>query len=289
MVKRIIILLFVFSSILSFGQANRFAGFGSRSTIGCPSTNYLADAQRFIDSSGITDVTEIAAVKQLVKDLQDSCLWTKMKAVYPFVGSSASSTKWNLKNPLNADTAFRITWNGGMSYGYYGIQGNGSNAYGNPYFYPTTNFTAFNDLSFSIYLGLNLDTIQSPLGCINASYRGYSVFPRTSNTFYSNSGETLGTTSATSTDSRGIYIVNRKAPSTSETLKNGVFLMTNGGVNDFPTLPYPIVISARTLNGTLEYYSTNKIGWVGFHDGLTHNESVTLNNIIQRFLTALSR
>ena len=67
MVKRIIILLFVFSS--AYGQANRFAGFGQRST--CP-----VEALKFIDSSGITNQTEKDAVCTLVKQLKDSALWT---------------------------------------------------------------------------------------------------------------------------------------------------------------------------------------------------------------------
>ena len=54
------------------------------------------DAQAFIDAAVITDPTQISAVNTLVVDMKDANIWTKMKAVYPYVGGTASSHKWIL-------------------------------------------------------------------------------------------------------------------------------------------------------------------------------------------------
>src|SRR6476619_7918758 len=64
---------------------------------------YDADAKRFIDSSGITWSSQKLAINNFVKQLKDSSLWTKFLAVYPMVGGTANTTKWNLKDPRDLD------------------------------------------------------------------------------------------------------------------------------------------------------------------------------------------
>src|ERR1035437_5830016 len=85
------------------------------------SFTYDVDAQRFIDSSGITDNTQKSAINNFVKQLKDSSLWTKFVAVYPMVGGTATTTKWNLKDPRNLDAAYRLTFNGAPVYAGTGV------------------------------------------------------------------------------------------------------------------------------------------------------------------------
>jgi hypothetical protein len=157
MVKRIIILLFVFSSMLSFGQANRFAGFGQRST--CP-----VEALKFIDSSGITNQTEKDAICTLVKQLKDSSLWTSMLAIYPFVGGTASSSKWNLVNPVNSNSAFRLDFFGGWTFASTGAKPNGINAYAITYFVPINSWASDTSISFGYYSTTNTSATQVEMG-----------------------------------------------------------------------------------------------------------------------------
>jgi len=65
-----------------------------------------------------------------VKDLKAYNLWSKMLAVYPFVGGTAFTHKWNLKDPRNLDAAYRLTFSDGShsSMGY-GVATNGANTY----------------------------------------------------------------------------------------------------------------------------------------------------------------
>ena len=74
---------------------------------GAPS--YDPDAQAFIDAAGLTDTTQKNAINTLVVDLKADSLWTKFYALYPFVGGTASTHKWNLVNPLDTDAAYRLT------------------------------------------------------------------------------------------------------------------------------------------------------------------------------------
>jgi hypothetical protein len=87
------------------------------------------DAQAFITAAGITDPTQQSAINTLVVDLKSDGLWTKMIAIYPLVGGTASSQKYNLKDPRDLDVAYRLTFGGGWSHGSFGIGGNGVNTY----------------------------------------------------------------------------------------------------------------------------------------------------------------
>ena len=282
MVRLLFILLFSVS--VCYGQANRFAGFGSRVTFGCSSVTYLTKAQMFIDSSGITDTVEIRAIKELTKDLMDSCLWDSLYVVAPLVGSTNNSTRYNL-----ISNNYQITWHGTGTFGAYGVQGNGTNFYGSFGFNPSVDYTSPFNILFGIYLGLNIDAVQSAIGSVNGVFAGYNIFPRTSNTLYSNSGETLGSSSYTNTDSKGLYLVTRKAPITAITLKNGITIATNLGILAFPSPTYEMLIGARSDSGTPLYFSTNKIGLVVVGRGLIYEESIRLSNIFQKFLNTLGR
>jgi hypothetical protein len=59
---------------------------------------YDSDAAAFFTSTGITNTTQKDAVNTLVLELKAESLWTKFIAIYPLVGGSATTHKYNLKN-----------------------------------------------------------------------------------------------------------------------------------------------------------------------------------------------
>ena len=52
-----------------------------------------------------------------------------MMAIYPLVGGTASSQKYNLKDPRDLDVAYRLTFYGGWTHSSNGITGNYTNTY----------------------------------------------------------------------------------------------------------------------------------------------------------------
>jgi hypothetical protein len=97
-----------------------------------------ADAQAFLTAAAITDPTITSAIDTLVVQLKADGIWTKMKALYPFVGGTASTHKYNLKNPLDTDAAFRLTFSGGWTHSANGVQPNGTNGYADTFLIPST-------------------------------------------------------------------------------------------------------------------------------------------------------
>jgi hypothetical protein len=59
-------------------------------------------------AAGITDATQKSAGNTLVVALKAGGFWTRMVALYPFLGGSASSHKYNLKDPRDLDAAKRL-------------------------------------------------------------------------------------------------------------------------------------------------------------------------------------
>lgn len=286
MVKRIIILLFVFSSILSFGQANRFAGFGQRST--CPT-----EALKFIDSSGITNQTEKDAICTLVKQLKDSSLWTSMLAIYPFVGGTASSSKWNLVNPVNSNSAFRLDFFGGWTFASTGAKPNGVNAYAITYFVPINSWASDTSISFGYYSTTNTSATQVEMGIDAATAGNILLELNTSGTTYlrANISSFLGTTFFADANSLGFYVGSRISSTQEKCFKNGVLKATGVFTKSiFPAGSEPIYLAAwNTWPSTPLYYSSKNCTFSFIANGLTDAKIATLYNIVLAFNTTLGR
>lgn len=99
-----------------------------------------ADVKAFLNATGIVDSTIESSLDKFVVNLKTNGLWTKMNAIYPFVGGTATTHKYNLVNPQDSDAAFRLTFVGGVTHTSNGIVTNGSTGYAN------THLNALTDL-----------------------------------------------------------------------------------------------------------------------------------------------
>ena len=107
--------------------------------------NFDPDAQAFITAAGITNPTQQNAVNQLTLDLKSYNIWSSMNAIYPFVGGTATTHKYNLKDPRDLNVAYRITFGGGWTHNSNGATGNGVNTYAD------TNYNGFQSGELGIY------------------------------------------------------------------------------------------------------------------------------------------
>ena len=109
------------------------------------------NARLFLDAAGITDAMTTLAINNLVIDLKDAGLWSLMHAIYPMVGGTATTHKFNLVNPQDTDAAFRLNFQGGWTHNSSGAKPDGvSGTYADTFAVPNTLFTTTN-ASFSYY------------------------------------------------------------------------------------------------------------------------------------------
>lgn len=246
-----------------------------------------ADALAFITAAGLIDAAQISAINTLVADLKAAGLWDKMKAIYPFIGGTAESHKWNLKDPRDLDVAFRIVWNGTVTHNSNGITGNGTDGYGDTKCSQSVN-VSLNSEHISCYIRTNLDGLYGDIGTRNQSNTalGTSIIARFSNLYYTrNQSQTPSTSS--NINSQGFYINSRLLSNSYIRQKNSTQNIANASSISIQNYSY-YILGLNNQNALL-YASINNVSFATIGLGLDATESINLYNLIQAYQTTLNR
>jgi hypothetical protein len=244
------------------------------------------DAQAFVDAAVISDSTTALAVDDLVIDLKAASLWTKMVALYPFVGGTATAHKFNLKDPRNLDAAFRIVWSGGVTHDANGITGNGSSGSGDTKLAPSTALVDGNDTHISVYCrtdsagssGREMGTFTSSSRTMGLGVRGLAG---TASSEYYRSSVNLAFTNS---NSQGHYISTRRGDSDAEMYKNGSSVATDA--TSAGTLPSSTL---KILSFDAANYTSRNLALASIGYALSDAEAAAFYTCVQDFQTALSR
>ena len=251
-----------------------------------------ADAQAFITAASITDPTQQTAINNLVTGLKTDGIWTKMKALYPFVGGTASAHKFNLKDPRDLDAAFRLVFNGGWTHSSTGAKPNGTNGYADSKLVPSTALS-FNNTHISVYSRTNSTTGGTWHGVSNNFLPIFAIQLRDASNLMYFDGYDFGThrISASDTSSLGHYIGSINSSTNQEFYKNGVSKVVQSAAQTQTSLPsYSIYFSTRNDSGTPNsYYSERELAFASIGDGLTDTEAANFYTRVQAFNTTLNR
>jgi len=247
-----------------------------------------ADAQAFVTAANIQDQVEANAVNNLVIGMKADGVWSKMKAIYPFVGGTASTHKWNLKNPLDTNAAFRLVFNGGWTHSSTGVTPNGTNAYADTFLIPSL-LLNLNSKSYSIYSRTDSNGLFHDIGTHGSSINDYDTFfTRYLNDFYGTISSITDYTMFSNLDSLGFYSSSRTASNAIEIYKNGVSKITQSKASGANSNA-PVYISAFNNNGGLQQYSNRNLAFASIGDGLTDTDAANLYTRVQTFQTTLNR
>lgn len=242
------------------------------------------DAVAFLAAAGITDLTITAAINALVIQLKTFGVWNKIFAIYPFVGGTATTHKFNLKNPQDLDAAFRLIFSGGITHNASGLTGNGVNGSYNTKFSASPMTLAVGGGVF-VFIGNNTD-----IGSDISNFSGSNAIQITARvggaTFARGLSSAVAGPFATAT-SLGFFGVNRQAND------NIGFYTTQNGVETFTA-------SAHVGNAAEIYGLQNGPFGGGFCDknhqttvitaGLTLTERTNLRTALNTFnVTNLGR
>ena len=241
------------------------------------------DAQAFITAAAITDPTQQAAINTLVVDLKGYSIWTKMKALYPFVGGSASTHKFNLKDPRDLDAAFRLVFFGGGTHSVNGYLPNGTNAYADTFLNDNTVMT-LNNAHVSYYSRTQSNGAEIEIG---VGLTANILEIRTAGITYSRVHGSL-LSQFTDSDSRAFYIGNRTASNLHNTWRNGIKQNTNAGTQTSSKVNANYYICALN-EPNVPGWSTKQCAFASIGDGLTDTEAANLNTRVTTFQTALNR
>lgn len=246
------------------------------------SSSYDSDAQAFITAAGITNTTQKNAVNQLVIDYKAAGIWTKMIALYPMVGGTASTHSYNLKNPA----AYQITWNGTVTHNSNGVTGNGSTGYGNTGIVPSTVLT-LNSIHLSFYCRTNSSVSVYDMGATDGTNQ--TNLMNFSSVLYSAlSNNTY--TQVSMANTQGGFTSVRSSSSNTDLYKNGSNVATSSSNNSVAlTSTYPIYILGNNFTGSLGNASDRNFGMFSVGTALTSTETANKYTADQVFQTALGR
>ena len=260
-------------------------------------TVYDSDALNFINTAGISNNVSQFAINTLVVSLKNNNLWNEMYAIYPFVGGTFDSCKYNLKNT----STYTLTINGSVGPGFSNagvtFTGIGTEDSG----LLDTGFTdsglnwLFNSASMGYYCNAHAtNTNNYIMGCNNNSI---SPFPGTNignvgafDTTFASLGISTNTISGSDTgigiDDEGLYSVSANNPTTT-IYKNGTF------VNSTPVVPtFGLDYSGQTiLIGGVRgrRVGTSRLAFAYVGKGLNGTQISNLNTIVETFQTTLGR
>jgi len=244
------------------------------------------DAEAFFTATGITDATQKSAVNQLVLDLKSYNIWTKMKAVYPMVGGTSTTHKFNLVNPADTNAAFRLTFSTGWTHSSTGAKPNGSSAFANTNFTPSTNGMQLNSAHISFYSRTDSNTYMVEMGNWDTTTSTLLLL-RDSNTLTLRMNNTTNITFS-NTNSTGFYKSNRTASNVLTGWKNGVKSVTSSVAST--SLPTNVIYIGAFRDGSLTaYYSSKECAFASIGDGLTDTEAANFNTAVNNFQTTLGR
>ena len=236
-----------------------------------------ADAQAFIYAANIQNSTQANAVNTLVTSMKTAGVWTKMKAVYPMVGGSAASHKFNLKDPRDLDAAFRLTFGGtGWVHSSTGAKGNGTSDYANTFFNPSVS-SNINSSHISYYARTGSNTNSVWVGS------GYAGFLQSfGGTMYGSLS--TGGWMASASSNYQFAMVNRTSSNYMELRKLGVSVTSSSNL----AVGYDNSIYRLNSFGNA-YYSPSECAFASIGDGLTNAEATSLYTAVQAFQTSLGR
>jgi hypothetical protein len=250
------------------------------------------DAQAFITAAGITDATQQSAVNQLVLNLKSANIWTKMKAIYPIVGGTATTHKWNLKDPRDLDAAFRLTFSTGWTHSSNGMQGNGTSSLADTFITPSL-ILSLNNTHVSIYSRTNnFNAFTTDVGVQDGSSNSITLSLR-NNSDACNTRINEGFTASwgTNTNSACFFIGNRTASNVRKTFINGI-LVNNNTTASTGLATTKIGIGANYYNnlpGSSNYFSNRQYAFASIGDGLTDTEAANFYTAVQNYNTTLGR
>jgi len=242
----------------------------------------------FLAATSITDPTIISALNTLDNSLISAGLLPsgtgagKVKAIYPYLGNSASSCKFNFVDPRDLDAAFRLQFFGGMTYGASGIQGNATNAYANTFFNPNTQGATL--LTYGVYTSTNTAGGNDGDMGSNDPVNNWILLRSGSNLYSVNQSGQAITAKLTS----GLNVASRLSSTLMKAYNNGVVVGTDSTTStSFANLD--MFICALNNAGSAGFYTSKPYGFSFIGNGFSDADQANFYNAVSTFLTAIGR
>jgi hypothetical protein len=247
---------------------------------------YDRDAVNFINALGTArsylTLAQQSSISTLVSSLKSANLWDKFQVMYPFIGGTATSHGFNLKDPRQVSDAYYMTFNAGThnALGYAASSGQR----GTTNFNPLRNLTNVSSSHISLYIpvlttGDGYDLGDSPF---NANYFGFAIRGPYNEISYGAGGVRL---TMARNSVYGYLVGTRNQSNIQLNYYTGSQIISSSTTNT----TYGLQDNTLFLGSNDYFVTTRTYSFLTIGSGLTNAESIQLNNIIQTYQAALGR
>jgi hypothetical protein len=247
------------------------------------------NAQAFITAASITNATQQDAINALVIGLKTDGLWNKMQSIYPFVGGSASSHKYNLKDPRDLDVAFRLEFLGSWTHSSTGAKPDGTSGYARSFFTPNSQQNV-NSNGIGIYITQYTVAQSDPvqIGTFDTITQT-SLVVVTSTNFVSRLNANLITIAITG--GAGSFDVQKTSSTLTTHYKNGSSVTSGNSGGTLASGIRGVYLGTLNTSGNPypQGYVNSEFRFAYFSEGLNSTEISNLRTRVQAFQTTLSR
>lgn len=209
-------------------------------------------------------------------------LWVLRKAIYLYLGGTASTHKWNAKDLRDLDEAFRLQYLGTVNHSSLGMQSS-TGGYANTHLTPSIDLTSIQNVALSVYI----TAFVTPTNFVEAgvtvgdnnrfAIRG--AFETTNKTASASIGPVnplTDTYSANEFIKKGFILSSRTSPTVHkifvDILLSGITTVSNAGA--LPNAKYYIL--CYNNNGVVTAPSKNTHGYDSIlNSGLTDQQAIT--------------
>lgn len=251
------------------------------------------DGKAFLDATGISDATTSTAIYNLVFQAKAHGWWTLCQMIYPFVGGTATTHKYNLKDPRDADAAFRLSFQGGWTHSSTGALPNSTTGYGRTFYTPSVNMASMNDCHLSFYSrssAAETDASSYTMGATNNNNQNFALVIRrlTSNNSTSGIMGAASYVTVVTADGSGYFMGSRVSSTSHILFRNGTSF---GSIPDPNTDSIPTVefyIGATNFGGATGF-SNRECAFITVGTGISSTIAASMYADVQNFQTALGR
>jgi hypothetical protein len=239
-----------------------------------------SSAQAFINVTGISGSNAVA-INNLVIALKSGSYWNSLDAIYPMIGGTATTHKYNLKNPQDTNAAYRLNFAGGWTHNSSGAKPDGvSGTYAETFAVTNTVFTTTNGHMSYYSFTNNAAATMVEMGANGPSVSGECNLALRFNdgnqyVFFAaaGGGVSSGATSAG-------FLINNRAANT-EGWRNGTRVINAG--NGVALTDRPLVLGAQNNNGVIERFSSRGCSFASF--GKTLSSPAGFSTIVNLSIT----
>ena len=253
-----------------------------------PTPTYTARTTAFATATGITDTTILNALNTFDTGLISNGLDTKMKVLYPFVGGTANTHKFNFMDARDTDAAFRLQFNGGGAHSSNGYQPNGINAYVNTFFNGNTQLGSSSS-HISTYLRTTQTSNNVPIGARYGSTSIWQMNTINNDAFYYYNGSIATELSSGITNEKGLFLGSVLSTTLRKIYINNTLKSTSTTSNSISYPDLNVYLAATNANNTTITFSQKEMAMATIGSGLTDVEASTFYSLTQALQTSLSR